>query len=155
MKIKDTYIDTLLWLAAASYAVANKLLMRAAKLEAVEPVSEPAAAAPVQNPKQIEVLEHIDVRVGETRTPVPLCFDDLPDPDVFFSMFERKYGPGGICPLVIDGQRKNFDCQSLYILLRHIKQDPKPSALVQHVYGSVMAVIMHAHGETPITAELN
>lgn len=115
----------------------------------------PQAVEPPQGPKQIEIVDQYDILINGKLVPTPTTIGDLPDPLVFILMFERKFGVGGTCTLSIEGTNKQFDCDSLYILLRGIKLSASQNALYTAVYGSVLNVILHAHGETPVQAELN
>jgi hypothetical protein len=87
--------------------------------------------------------------------PIPLSFDELPSPLVFKVMFERKYGVGGYCPLAIGGQPRMLTWDALYTMLVFIRAKEKVAPAQAALYGTIMAVILHGHGEELNPSTLN
>lgn len=77
---------------------------------------------------------------------IPMNLEPLPEFRIFEAMFERKYGKFGRMPMNISGQPKTFNVYEMYTLLQEIsKREMTP--MMQAIYGSVMSVVMQAHGE--------
>lgn len=116
-----------------------------------EEKTDPKIQAPPMTPPPTSVTEPFPAMptfTGADNKPIPPSFDELPSMEVFKAMFERKYGRGGHCPMTIGGQPKLFTCETLYELLKQIRTKDDVSPMHMAVYGTVMAVILHGHGET-------
>lgn len=148
------YIDFLVWLAAKLSDVSNAVFVHAVSLSKSTSTSNLTVAAaqpPVEKPKPVEVKKEPEDSplkfVSGTGKAIPLSFEELPDEFIFRTMFERKYGRNGVCPITVNGQTRPFTCEALYELLKQIHFSEEPSPIFRGVYGSVMSMIMHAHGE--------
>jgi hypothetical protein len=178
--MRKRYLDFLVWLAAKLNSWANKIFHHALNVtlddqeesqsEAnppptpppEEPVEEektnPRATlllAPVPVPTTPEQLPAMPIFTGTDGKPIPPSFDELPSKEIFQAMFERKYGKWGQCPMSLGGQMRLFDCDTLYALLQEIRAHNDVSPMHVSVYGTVMAVIMHAYGEPVDSKALN
>lgn len=84
---------------------------------------------------------------GEDGEQIPMNLDPLPEFRIFEAMFARKYGKFGRMPMTISGQQKTFNVYEMYTLLQEISKRGEMTPMMQAIYGSVMSVIMQAHGE--------
>lgn len=161
------YIDLLVWVAAKLSDLSNSVFIHAVKLAKAQDSNNPTTAAassykpiakpqppPEPSPKKPEPELLPAFFNGEGKA-IPLSFEALPDELIFRTMFERKYGKNGTCPITVGGQTRTFSCEALYELLKQIKNSEDPSPMFRGVYGSVMSVVMHAHGETIGDDKLN
>lgn len=148
------YIDLLVWLAAKLSDASNAVFVHAVSLSkntvTKNPVVTAAQPTTVEKPKPVEQQDPEDSPlrfVSGTGKLIPMSFEALPDELVFRKMFERKYGRNGLCPITVSGQTRPFTCEALYELLKQIHSSEEPSPIFKGVYGSVMSLILHAHGE--------
>jgi hypothetical protein len=151
------YIDFLVWLASKLSDASNAVFVHAVNLskntEEKNPTVAVAQPKPVERPVEYkpEPADPDEARsltfVSGSGKPIPMSFEALPEEIVFRLMFERKYGKNGLCPITVSGQTRPFTCEGLYELLKQIHNTEDPSPIFRGVYGSVMSMIMHAHGE--------
>lgn len=151
--MKDYYVNFLIWAAAKLNVWSYRLFHYV--LDQCPPPTPPQAKAeePEKQENKLPTLPTattiLPLFLGEDNQPIPVAFDELPTPEIFTAMFERKYGKGGLCPMAIGGQTQLVSVEILYALLKQIrhKEDASPTQLA--MYGTIMSVIMHAHGEIP------
>jgi len=96
----------------------------------------------------------VPMLIGPDNEPIPPAFEELPSQEVFTSMFVRRMG-NDLLPLTISGKSMLFDSTELYRLLKDIRHSKNTNVHHLSVYGTVMALIMRAHGEEPNTSALN
>lgn len=159
--MRKRYVDFLLWLAANLNNKANQIFNKAFDLAnpglARDESSQEEKQVP-EEPKEPEPMRettNLPVFLGSDNEPIPANFDELPDPEIFKVMFERKYGKHGVCPITIGGKSKVFTCDVLYELLKTIRHSAETTPVHVAIYGTVMSVVMHAYGEDVNSKELN
>lgn len=77
---------------------------------------------------------------------VPMCLDPLPEYVVFEAMFNKKYGRGNKCHMVVMGKPNAFAPFELYALMVSIQADKAPGPILVALYGTIYSLIMHQHG---------
>lgn len=92
---------------------------------------------------------------GENGDAIPLNMDPLPEFRIFEAMFDRKYGKFGRMPITISGTPRMYNVYEIFTLLEQISKHEEPNPMMQAIYGSVMTVIMSAHGENIDPKHLN
>jgi hypothetical protein len=172
--MRISYLAFLVWIAVRLERLAHKIFEHACAvaqdekpLDKKESVTTEYAGAIEQAPKKLSVIsEQVPLTISEPmpstpmftdtdHKPIPLSFDELPSPLVFKVMFERKYGVGGYCPLAIGGQPRMLTWDALYTMLVFIRAKEKVAPAQAALYGTIMAVILHGHGEELNPSTLN
>lgn len=153
--MREQYTNLLIWIAAKlnvwSYSLFQRALNAYPNTEKQQQSPEPA-----QEIKKLPELPSPDTLLplvlGDDNEPVPMVFEELPEKKVFNAMFERKYGKNGFCPMDIGGNVKLLSANTVYTLLEKIRTSEEATPTQLAMYGTLMAIIMHAHGEPPNAA---
>lgn len=174
----DKMLNVLVWFSFVLQALGQKLFEFALKLalkhekakskaaveqplqlseEAVveEPTVEHTMPEP-QVPMQLQqIAEELPIFRGDNGKPVSMCFEPVPDFVVFEALFKRKYGNGGVCTMILNGQPRMFSVHQLYSLLCKIQDDPNAPAPLRALYGATMSVIVMREDEDIPKSQLN
>lgn len=148
----------------------EKILRKAAsllnnRLAQLKQEEAPVAAAPTPVPDPVpapttQLSEMPDPATlpkiyGHDGKEIPVAMEPLPNYEEFSIMFTRKHGTKGKHPMSLNGEIREFDCRTLYDMLYVIRTSPKANETHWSVYGAVLSVIMHAHGEDVTKQVLN
>lgn len=145
MKFKDKVISKLAMFALTKL---DSFLAKNGPIVTPPPAPEPTKAVPLDMSKLPKVY-------GSNGKEIPPVLDPLPSYAVFRTMFERKHGSTGKHPIMLNGEVRQFDCNTLYDLLNQIQTSPNSNETHWSIYGAIVNVIMHAHGEDVTKLTLN